>query len=619
MNKERASRRAGWRLIASTIRPQQRWVWTGLVTSLGWTAAKVAVPLLAALAIDKGIIDHDNGVVVRVTIALLLVGLFQAICSAFRRYCAFRIGYRAEADLRMRLVVHLQRLHFGFHDESQTGQLMARANTDIQQITNVTTMIPLTMAFSFIIVGVAVVLFAQNVTLALIALAPMPFTAFAAIRFSTKMQPLGSALQQELAQLSGVVEQTVSGVRVVKGFGAEQMQIKRLEDEARNVYERAIAMARLRGRFLPIVDFLPQLALVSVLFYGGHLVLDGSLQVGNLIAFNSLVLMIVWPLRMLGMLLAQWPRAVAAAERIREVLVTEPEIVDRAGARALPPGPGDIKFDAVCFGYGPGAQVLDKLDLVLRGGEAVALVGATGEGKSTVARLLPRFYEVDEGRILLDGVDIRDLRLADLRQAIGLVFEDTFLFTDTVRANIAFANADATQEQVVRAAQLAGAREFIEALPDQYETLIGEHGFSLSGGQRQRIAIARAVLADPRVLILDDATSSVDPAKEHEIRGALLEVMHGRTTLIIAHRPATIALADRVVLLDDGRVVADGTHVDLLRTNTRYRQVLARAEVKQAELTTEPSVADRASEPGPDRDQDAVDGAHSGATAEEVA
>jgi ATP-binding cassette subfamily B protein len=291
--------------------------------------------------------------------------------------------------------------------------------------------------------------------------------------------------------------------------------------------------------------------------------------------------MLVWPLRMTGMLVAQGQRAVASAQRIEQVLSTAPAIVDRPGARALPEPEhaGEVRFTGVRFNYESvsGRPVLDHLDLQLRAGESVALVGPTGCGKTTVARLVPRFYDVDAGSISLDGVDVRDLRVRDLRRAVGIVFEETFLFADSVRANIAFADPDAPEGAVQRAARLAGAHEFIEALPDGYDTVIGEHGYSLSGGQRQRVAIARAILADPRVLILDDATSSVDPTKEHEIRAALAEVMRGRTTIVIAHRPATIALADRVVLLDRGRIVAEGTHESLLDSSVRYREVLAQA------------------------------------------
>ena len=408
-----------------------------------------------------------------------------------------------------------------------------------------------------------------------VSLPTMPLS-IAAARFSRKMGPISFQLQQELAELSGVVEETVSGIRVVKGFGAEELQVERLVTEADAVQGQALAASKLRSGFLPLVDFLPAIALAVILWYGGHLVIDGQMQIGQLIAFNSYILMLVWPLRMSGTMIAGASRMSASAGRVHEVLVTDPHIADPPkGGRPLPEGGGEVRFEKVSFGYHDGAAVLDGLDLHIRAGEAVALVGPTASGKSTVARLLPRFYDVDEGRVLIDGADVRTLKVSDLRGAVGIVFEDTFLFSDSVRANIAFADPEATLEQVRRAAALSGAADFIDDLPDGYETVIGEHGFSLSGGQRQRIAIARAVLADPRVLILDDATSAVDPSKEHEIRSALREVMTGRTTIIIAHRPATIALADRVILIDEGKVVAEGTHEELVATSDRYRDVLA--------------------------------------------
>jgi ATP-binding cassette, subfamily B, bacterial len=339
-----------------------------------------------------------------------------------------------------------------------------------------------------------------------------------------------------------------------------------------------LAAARLRAGFIPLLDLLPAFSLVAILWYGGHLVLDGTLQVGQLVAFNTYILMLVVPLRLAGQLVAQASRASVSAGRVAQVLDTSPEITDPGAGKTLPAaGGGEVRFEGVRFRYGDGPPVLDGLDLVLHPGEAVALVGPTASGKTTTACLVPRFYDVDDGRVLIDGVDVRQLTLETLRRAIGIVFEDTFLFTDAVRENLAFADPDASMDAVRRATTLAGAADFIDALPDGYDTVVGEHGFSLSGGQRQRIAIARAVLADPRVLILDDATSSVDPTKEHEIRAALREVMAGRTTLIIAHRPATIALADRVVLLHDGRAVDQGPHEELLARSSLYRDVLAQA------------------------------------------
>ncbi len=569
--------------MRSAVAPQRGWVVGGIAAGVVWTGAKLTIPLLAATAIDDGMRVGDQDKVIRLTVIMVLVGIVQAICTGLRRYSAFRIALRTETDLRQRLFAHLQRLHFAFHDQAQTGQLMARANTDIQQVQTVVILIPLTVAAMFTMGGVLVIMLWKNTILALLALGALPFLNLAATRFSHRIAPVNLALQEELADVSGVVEESLSGIRVVKGFGAERQQIRRLEEEADSVLDRSLAAARLRAGFMPLVDFLPTISMVAILWYGGHQVLDGHLQVGDILAFNLYILMLIWPMRMMGMLVAQASRASAGAGRVQEILATDPAIADAQHAVTLPDGPGALRFEGVSFGYGRGRSVLDGLDLEIRGGEAVAIVGATGSGKSTVARLVPRFYDVDAGRILLDGVDVRDLAVDDLRGAVGIVFEDTFLFSDSVRENIAFADPDAPMELVERAARLAGAADFIHALPHGFDTVIGEHGFSLSGGQRQRIAIARAVLADPRILILDDATSSVDPTKEHEIRSALGEVMTGRTTLIIAHRPATIALADRVVLIGDGHVVATGTHEDLLRTSEEYRTVLASAALSAAE------------------------------------
>jgi ATP-binding cassette subfamily B protein len=575
---ERATRRAGWHLMRDEVRGHPGLVLFGVGVGVLWAIARVSIPLLAGIAINRGIAKDDWQQIALWTGVILAVGVVQAICTGARRYAAFGLANRVETDLRMKLVAHLQRLHFAYHDHAQTGQLMAYANTDIQQINLSVLLIPLTIASSLQMVAVVIILLLVNPGLALFALGALPLLNISAARFNHRMYPVGEALQQELSELSGVVEESVTGIRVVKGFGAERLQRGRLASEASSVYDRSIDQARLRANFMPLIDLLPTLGLVGILWYGGHQVLDGNLNVGELAAANLYVLMLIWPLRMIGMLVGQLPRSSAAGGRISAVLATDPAIEDVPHAAALHEGPGHVQFDNVTFGYGKGRPVLDGLDLNIKGGEAVALVGATASGKTTVARLIPRFYDINAGRITIDGDDVRDARLSDVRKSVGLVFEDTFLFSDSVRNNIAFADTEASMDAVVRAAQLAGADEFVRNLPDGYDTVIGEHGYSLSGGQRQRIAIARAVLADPRILILDDATSSVDPTKEHEIREALAEVMRGRTTIIIAHRPATIALADRVVLLADGKVVADGTHEGLLESSARYREVLARAE-----------------------------------------
>jgi ATP-binding cassette subfamily B protein len=564
---------------------QWRGLTAGVVAGLAWTAAKVAVPALVAVAIDRGIGDGSNSALLKWSLAILVAGVVAGICSGLRRWFAFREARWSEAVLRDRIFAHLQRLHFAFHDEVQTGQLMSRANTDLQQVQAFVVMIPITISNAATVLAAAVIMFSINPLLALLALGPLPFVNVLAKRFSSNLFPSVMAIQAESAELATVVEETVSGIRVVKGFGSESVQSAKLRSEANDVYVSSMDATRVRARYMPAMDLLPNLGLLAVLGYGGHLVLNGNLTIGELVAFNTYVALLIWPLRMLGQIVAQGQRAAAASGRVAEVLATDPQIVDHPHPRHLPVAKGattplgEVRFDAVTFSYSnPGPRILDSLDLVVQPGSSVALVGATGSGKTTIARLIPRFYDVTGGSVSIDGVDVRDLRVHDLRRAIGIVFEDTFLFNDTVRANIAFADPDASDEAVLRASRLAGAHDFITEMPDGYDSFIGERGFSLSGGQRQRIAIARAIVADPRVLILDDATSAVDPTKEHEIRDALAEVMRGRTTIVIAHRPATVALADRVVLLEDGHVVAEGTHDSLLVESERYRVVLAAGE-----------------------------------------
>ena len=583
-------RSPGWGLILASCRVRRTGIALGVLAGLGWTTGKVSVGLLVQRAVDRGIESDDMGSL-RMW-ALLIVGaaLVVGTFTGLRRYLAFREARWIETDLRERLFAHFQRLHFAFHDRAQTGQLMSRANSDLQQIQAFVVMIPLTISNGVTVLAVTVILFLTDPVLTVLALGSLPFLNVLATRFSRRLHPAVMGIQQESAELAAVVEETVAGVRVVKGFGAEGVQAARLLTEADGVYERSMEAAGVRATYLPALELLPNIGLIATLGYGGHQVLDGQLTLGQLVGFNVYVVMLIWPLRMLGNIIAQAQRSAAAGERVHEILATAPVIVDSPSGQRLPPsGPGgtrgtrgtrgEVRFDAVRFAYAPELPVvLDHFDLVVPAGQSVALVGATGSGKTTVARLIPRFYDAVSGSVLVDGCDVRDLRLRDLRRAVGIVFEDTFLFSDTIAANIAFADPDASPVAIARAARLAGADEFVEALPEGYETSIGERGFSLSGGQRQRIAIARAILADPRVLILDDATSSVDPTKEHEIRDALAEVMRGRTTIVIAHRPATIALADRVVLLSRGAVVADGTHRALLDTSAEYREVLAAAE-----------------------------------------
>ncbi len=569
---------SGWRLLRAVLRDQRMGLATGVLAGVLWSSGKVAVPKLTSLAIDRAVLG--SGSLLVWTVLLLGVAVVAGCFLAWRRWCAFRESRLSEALLRERLYHHVVRLHVGYHDHTQTGQLMSRASSDLNQIQSFVVMIPLT-ASSLLMVGAVVVLLAvQQPLLALIALAPLPLLNLMATRFSRRIHPAVLAVQAEQAQLATVVEEAVSGVRVVKAFGAEAVTAARLRVEADDIRDVSLRAAKVRSSFLPALDLLPNIGLVAVLAVGGQRVLDGHMTVGQMIEFMQYIGLLVGPLRSLGQTVAFGQRAAAALVRVQEVLSTAPAVADPQVARALPTADaeqrrGQVRFDHVHFGYAGLPPVISDLDLTIPAGTSVAIVGATGSGKSTLARLLLRFYDVDAGSISIDGVDVRDLALHELREAVAVVFEDTFLFHDTVAANIAFARPGTDLATIQRAATLAGAHDFVRALPDGYDTMLGERGYSLSGGQRQRLALARAIVADPRVLVLDDATSAVDPAKEHEIREAMATVMRGRTTIVIAHRAGTIALADSVVLLDGGTVVAHGTHEDLLNTDARYREVLA--------------------------------------------
>lgn len=574
-----------WKLLSSTLRAQRRNLIIGSSVGILWTLGKISIPLLVSYSIDRGI---EQGEMLWLWVTLIAIaGVAIGTFTALRRFYAFREARWTETRLRERLFNHIMSLHVGYHDRAQTGQLMSRSSSDLNQIQSFVVMIPITLSNLAMILGVTVILFVSDWQLALVALAPLPFVNVAARRFSRSIHSAVLQVQIEQAELATVVEETVGGIRVVKGFGAEEVQSRRLRKEAADIQAVSIGAARIRAKYLPAIDLLPQLGLIAVLALGGMQVINGDLTPGQLVAFNFYVALLVSPLRMIGMTVAWAQRAGAALERVNEVLDTVPAVTDAEHPRTLPPAKdaGAVSFRGVRFGYSPDAPVLDGFDLDLAAGQSVALVGATGSGKSTVARLLVRFYDVDAGSVSIDGIDVRELSLHDARRAVGIVFEDTLLFHDTVAANIAFAQPDAATTTIERAARLAGAHDFIMGLPDAYDTMLGERGYSLSGGQRQRIAIARAILADPRVLILDDATSAVDPSKEHEIRSAMSTVMDGRTTIVIAHRPGTIALADTVVLLDGGRVVASGRHQLLLDSEPRYREVLAAmAAEDEAEL-----------------------------------
>jgi ABC-type multidrug transport system fused ATPase/permease subunit len=425
----------------------------------------------------------------------------------------------------------------------------------------------------FTIAGVGLVVFFIDWKLALISIAISPALIAVAYRYSHVSHPLLRDVQQKMADVATVAEENIVGVHVVKSFAQEDAEQAKFEHRSEEVFGLSVRANRQRAFYVPMLSFLPLLAQAAILLVGGRMVAHGSLSVGSFVRFNLFLAMLVMPLRSLGMWIGQAQRATASGERIFQVIDEPEEISDTADAPGLPPGPGRVTFTGVTFGYDPERPVLHEIDLDLEPGKVVALIGHTGAGKTTLASLVPRFYDVQHGSLTIDGADVRAVTLASLRREIGVIAQDPFLFSATVRENIAFGRPDATDEDVARAAQLAQAQEFIEALPEGYDTVIGERGITLSGGQRQRVAIARALVVDPRILILDDATASVDATTESKIRDGLREAMRDRTTIIIAHRLSTIALADEIVVLADGRVVARGGHDDLATSNDVYREI----------------------------------------------
>jgi ATP-binding cassette subfamily B protein len=514
--------------------------------------------------------------------AVVVLGISRALMMAGRRLIAGKQALAVELDIRTGFYAKLLRLSFGFYDRHQTGQLMSRATVDLQ---TVRFFLGYGLIFFFqhvfTVLGVGVVIFIVDWRLALVSLAVAPLLIVVAYRYSHVSHPVLRDVQQKLADVATVAEENIVGVHVVKSFAQERGEQAKFERRSEAVFDLSVAANRQRAFYIPLLSFLPLLGQAAILLVGGKMVANGSLSLASFVRFNLFLAMLVTPLRALGMWIGQAQRATASGERIFQVIDEPEEVADAGAPTDLPPGPGRVTFENVTFGYDAGRPVLEDVDLDLAPGRVVALVGHTGAGKTTLASLVPRFYDVEGGRVTVDGVDVRELTLATLRSHIGVIAQDPFLFSATVRENIAFGRPDATDAEVQQAAGLAQAHEFIEALPEGYDTVIGERGITLSGGQRQRIAIARALVIDPRILILDDATASVDASTEARIRAGLREAMRGRTTIIIAHRLSTVALADEVVVLEHGRVQVQGTHEEAARVSAVYREILEHGTIER--------------------------------------
>jgi ATP-binding cassette subfamily B protein len=543
--------------------------------ALIWMAMVITVPYLVGRVIDTVVTDADMAGVWPLLGLIVVAGAVQAVGISLRRYFGFKMSYRAEADLRNNIFTHIQRMAFSFHDVTSTGELMARASSDLGQLRLILAMAPITAANLVMFFVVTIVLVIIDPVLGMTAALMVPALLLTSARFASRVVGFSFDLQQRLSELSHVVEETVAGIEVVKSYGQESQQQGRLDGKAETIYEAAMGMAKQRAIYRPFFEIIPALGTVAVLVVGGIRVIDGEMTFGEFVAFTQYLAVMVLPLLITGWFFANLPRSAAAATRIDTLLETAPEIEEPRRPVKLKSGPGEVRFTGVSFVYPDGTSVLNDVNLVVPGGSSVGLVGATGSGKSTIAHLIPRFYDVTSGSIAIDGVDVRDLALDELRSEVSVVFQESYLFSASIEDNIRVGDPMASDERVRSAARLARAHDFICDFEDGYGTVVGERGSTLSGGQRQRVSLARGVVRDPRVLILDDATSSVDAIVEAEIQAALRQVMAGRTTVIIAHRTSTLALVDNVVFIEDGRVVAFGPHEELLETIPRYVAVLA--------------------------------------------
>ncbi len=582
--------------LLTFLRPYRRGVWLSGLLAAAAMGATVAIPALTGAAVNA--LDAQDGDRLKLLAGLIAVaGLVRLGLTVMRRLIAGKVSLGVEYDLRNQVYEHLLGLELGFFDHQQTGQLMSRATVDLQAVRFYLGYgLVLIAQAGLTIVFAAVAMIVIDPVLALIALSPVPFVIAIAHRYGRVSRPALQEVQQRIGELTADVEENVGGVRVVKAFAREDLQRERFATSVTRVFDQAMITTRQRAFYNPFIGFLPQIGLAALLFLGGRAVIDGSLDLGEFTAFYTYMLTLLGPMRTVGLLLGLSQRATASGARIFEILDREPRIVAKPGAGALPEGSGRVELRNAALAYEDGGEpALREVSLTVEAGTTIALVGATGSGKTTLVGLISRLYDTTSGAVLVDGADVRDVDPRELRRQIAVVTDDPFLFSATVHENIAYARRDdATREEVVAAARRAQAHDFIAALPEGYDTRVGERGLTLSGGQRQRIAIARALLADPRILVLDDATSSVDASTEQEIKRALREVMAGRTTFVIAHRLSTIALADEIAVLERGRLLDHGTHAELLERSEFYGEIVEKGLPDQVFLTRkalEPEVA----------------------------
>ncbi len=562
-----------YRRLMGFLRPYRLQLWGSLAFAWAAMGMTVAIPWLVGRAVNA-IVDHDKPDLLPLALAIFGAAILRLGLTVVRRLVAGRVSLAVEFDLRQKFYGHLQRLELGFFDGQQTGQLMSRATVDLSAIRFFLGYGLIFITQNLLTIALAsAVMFVIDPWLSLLALAPAPLIVYTASRYNRVSRPAQQEVQQRIAELTAEAEENVSGIRIVKAFAREEYQLHRFQKAVGRVFDQSIYSTRLQAFFSPLIGLLPQLGIALVLLVGGRQVIDDSLSLGDFTAFYTYLVMLAGPLRMLGVAMGMAQRAIASGNRLFEILDREPRIESPPGAPELPPGGGRVQLRGVTLRYAGADAALTDVSLEVEAGRTVALVGPSGSGKTSLVALIARLYDPDEGTVLVDGVDVREVDVPSLRSEIAFVADDSFLFTASVAENIAYARGDATIEEIEAAARRAQADAFIRELPEGYRTRVGERGLTLSGGQRQRVAIARALLADPRILILDDATSSVDATTEVAIKQGLEEAMAGRTTFIIAHRLSTVSLADEIVVVDGGRIVDRGTHEELMRGCGFYREI----------------------------------------------
>ena len=543
-----------------------------------WCFLVVIQPYLIKIIIDDGIVTGNQRNLIVLISFMVLAGYSRAISIGTRRYFGMHVSYNVEAGIRNKIFTHMQKLAFNYHDKVPTGELMARASSDASQVRLAFAIAPLATANIFLLLILSITLLSLSLPLGAIVILSIPAVLLLASNFSSKAMGVSLKVKESEARMTTEVEEQLGGIRVVKAFGNEEYASNKVESAVSNIYDTSLDYLKLRTRFVPMFELIPMIITLAVLLLGGYLSINELISLGEFIAFTQYVFLLLWPLRITAWFLSEIPSSVAAGTRILELLDEVPLITDNESTKSLPTdGDGSITFNQVNFKYGK-EKIFDNLSFNIDGKKTVAIVGATGSGKSTLAYLLPRLYEIESGSIEIDGVNINELKLNDLRSNVSLAFEESFLFSNTARENISLGLGNATQEEVERAALTARAHEFISSLPESYETKVGERGYGLSGGQRQRIALARAILRKPRVLILDDALSAVDASTEEEIRNELKNVMKNMTTLIITNRAPTIELCDEVVFIEDGSVKAQGTHKELIDNVDTYKSLFLENE-----------------------------------------